>query len=105
MVAMHETVILQCEVETGALNRHVQFYWTLNNTTSIEKVPNDLIQSAGKISILKYTPDTEADFGEIACWAQNDVGLQKVPCYFYLSTARKLISSLTSYFIRWFRRG
>lgn len=92
MATVHETEILRCEVETGSSNPMVQFFWTLNDTTRIESVANDQIQSAGKVSILKYTPETEEDFGVIACWAQNDIGTQKIPCYFYLTPACKQIA-------------
>lgn len=89
MTTVYETVMIQCEVETGSANRHVQFFWMLNNTVRIQNGPEDEIQSADKSSILKYTPKTEDDFGMIACWAENDIGPQKTPCYFYLTSASK----------------
>ncbi|KAL6954529.1 hypothetical protein U1Q18_047140 [Sarracenia purpurea var. burkii] len=89
MAAVQETVILQCEVEPGLLNQHVQFFWSINNTIKITNVLDDEIQSSGKISILKYKPVTESDFGTLACWAQNDIGPQKTPCYFHLTLANK----------------
>lgn len=89
IATLHETIILQCEIESGMINRHVQFFWTLNNTRGVQNVVNGEIQSAGKVSILKYTPESEEDFGVLACWAQNDIGPQKIPCYFYVTLARK----------------
>ncbi|XP_065205997.1 hemicentin-1-like isoform X2 [Planococcus citri] len=89
MAAIHELVILQCEVEPGLMNQHVQFFWTINNTMKISNTLDDDIQSSGKISILKYTPLSESDFGTLACWAQNDIGTQKKPCHFHLTLANK----------------
>ncbi len=89
MATLHETVILQCEVEPGSSSRHLRFFWALNNTISVRDIVNDQTESAGKTSILKYTPEVEEDFGVVACWAENDVGTQKVPCYFSLMLASK----------------
>lgn len=45
--------------------------------------------SNGTVSILKYTPIAELDYGSLSCWASNDVGNQLNPCIFQLVAAGK----------------
>lgn len=54
--------------------------------------PLRLYSSNGHTSTLNYTPTTDMEYGTLACYGENAVGQQKVPCLFQLVAAGKLIS-------------
>lgn len=37
--------------------------------------------------IINYQPLTEQDYGELLCFGRNEVGVQKVPCVYYITPA------------------
>ena len=77
------------------------FRWSFNNSyendannngngisTSINR---SRFQANGTHSMLAYLADSEKDFGELRCWAQNEVGETDKPCVFTLMAAGKKI--------------
>ena len=82
----------------------LSFPWTLSNGRETTLLPREMSSDFGLASILVYTPRRDADFGELQCWALNDIGKQKEPCRFkivkegnsildfYSCTVHKLIS-------------
>lgn len=69
------------------------FSWYLNNTSGQRRL---LSNSRGKVSLadpvssyseLLFTPSNHLDFGQLECWAKNEIGEQKVAC---ITTIRQL---------------
>ncbi|ROT73153.1 hypothetical protein C7M84_008415, partial [Penaeus vannamei] len=63
--------------------------WAVNTSTGVVDVALNLSSSSGRSSIVRYTPQTHHDFGELLCWAVNDVGRQRKPCVFSVVPAAK----------------
>ncbi|KAK7071659.1 hypothetical protein SK128_020371 [Halocaridina rubra] len=61
----------------------------MNSSTGLVDLALNLYNSSGRTSILRYTPKTHLDFGDLLCWAINDIGLQKEPCIFRIIPAAK----------------
>ncbi|XP_047536861.1 hemicentin-1-like [Vanessa tameamea] len=81
----HETVSLHCSVDANPAL--VSFHWTFNNSGEQTEVPPRLYSSHGHTSTLNYTPTTDMEYGTLACYGENAVGQQKVPCLFQLVAA------------------
>ena len=80
---------VECHVESkpGATS----FRWTFNGTGELVDLTSGYRTTAdGSISILRYTPRSEMDFGTLLCWAANPLGLQSQPCVFHFYAAGKL---------------
>nr|CAD7567506.1 unnamed protein product [Timema californicum] len=75
---------VECEVDANPGGSDVKFSWTYNRSRDVLPVPGDRVNSSGTSSRLVYTPDSEQDFGTLACWASNSVGRQRVPCLFHV---------------------
>ncbi|XP_041969482.1 hemicentin-1-like [Aricia agestis] len=81
----HETVSLHCSVDANPAL--VSFHWTFNNSGEQTEIPPRLYSSYGHTSTLNYTPTTDMEYGTLACYGENAVGQQKVPCLFQLVAA------------------
>ncbi|XP_028031278.1 hemicentin-1 [Bombyx mandarina] len=81
----HETVSLHCSVDANPAL--VSFHWTFNNSGEQTEIPPRLYSSHGHTSTLNYTPTTDMEYGTLACFGENTVGQQKVPCLFQLVAA------------------
>ncbi|XP_064469484.1 neural cell adhesion molecule 1-like [Ornithodoros turicata] len=79
--ARHEAVQVSCEVSADPAT--VAFEWRLNSSAA-EVPPHS---SAGVRSFATVVARSEADYGALACWARNSVGIQKQPCVFVLVPA------------------
>jgi hypothetical protein len=61
------------------------------------------------MSILRYTPVSELDYGTLSCWAQNTIGTQTSPCVFQVVAAGKMsaaVALFTAFFsvsVKWGR--
>ncbi|XP_012060705.1 PREDICTED: neural cell adhesion molecule 1 [Atta cephalotes] len=87
-VARHETILLKCEVE-ALPDDYVRFSWTYNGTVGdVLPMPNSRVENKGLVSMLEYTPNTETDYGTLACWASNGIGRQRTPCIFNIVPAK-----------------
>lgn len=82
-----ETVLLECEVDSNP--KPLAFHWTFNNSGDSSLVSSSHFNNSGFISVMKYTPITDMDYGTLACWAQNSVGDQKRPCLYRVVAAGK----------------
>ncbi|CAG9565133.1 unnamed protein product [Danaus chrysippus] len=80
-----ETVSLHCSVDANPAL--VSFHWTFNNSGEQTELPPRLYNSHGHTSTLNYTPTTDMEYGTLACYGENAVGQQKVPCIFQLVAA------------------
>lgn len=58
------------------------YRWAVNTSSGVVDVPLNLSNSRGVKSLLRYTPQTHHDFGDLLCWAINDLGTQLTPCVF-----------------------
>lgn len=85
--ARHEELQVPCHVH--AHPAPTMFRWAVNTSTGVVDVALNLSSSSGRSSIVRYTPQTHHDFGELLCWAVNDVGRQRKPCVFSVVPAAK----------------
>ncbi|XP_071868326.1 neural cell adhesion molecule 1 isoform X1 [Bombus fervidus] len=92
----HETISLVCGVQSKP--PPITFHWTFNNSGELMNVPANrftqvkplsLITSHWHGSRLNYTPANDMDYGTVACWAKNRIGVQKTPCLFQIIVAGK----------------
>ncbi|KDR10051.1 hypothetical protein L798_00313, partial [Zootermopsis nevadensis] len=84
-----ESLDIACEVETDPPAR--SFKWKFNNSgETLEVSPERFAATSnGTMSILRYTPVSELDYGTLSCWAQNAIGPQISPCVFQVVAAGK----------------
>ncbi|XP_057337300.1 hemicentin-2-like isoform X2 [Microplitis mediator] len=87
-----ESLNISCKVEADPPVRN--FRWKFNNSgATLEVSPKQftipMSGDADGVSILKYTPVTDVDYGTLSCWADNEVGTQARPCLFQIVTAGK----------------
>ena len=85
-----EMLDIECRVEADPPAH--RFRWKFNNSGEIVEVPVDKfsVNPSSGLSVLKYTPATELDYGTLSCWAENIVGEQCKHCLFQLVAAGKL---------------
>ncbi|XP_043801372.1 hemicentin-2-like [Apis laboriosa] len=92
----HETISLVCGVQSKP--PPITFHWTFNNSGELMNVPSNrftpvkplsLITSHWHGSRLNYTLANDMDYGTVACWAKNRIGVQKTPCLFQIIVAGK----------------
>lgn len=77
---------MECHVESkpGATN----FRWAFNGTGELVEITSGYRTTAdGSISVLRYTPRSELDFGTLLCWAANPLGIQSQPCVYHFYAA------------------
>ncbi|CAH1977120.1 unnamed protein product [Acanthoscelides obtectus] len=84
-----ESVDIVCEIESDPPAR--SYRWKFNNSGETLEVSSERFASTsnGSISILRYTPVSELDYGSLTCWASNRVGHQVQPCVFQVVAAGK----------------
>uniref|UniRef100_A0AAR5Q314 Ig-like domain-containing protein n=1 Tax=Dendroctonus ponderosae TaxID=77166 RepID=A0AAR5Q314_DENPD len=83
-----ETIDVICQIESDPPAK--SYKWKFNNSgETIDMEAERFASSNGTLSILKYTPIAELDYGSLSCWAANDVGTQVNPCVFQLVAAGK----------------
>ncbi|XP_050679951.1 nephrin-like isoform X2 [Leptidea sinapis] len=85
--ALQEPSMVECEVD--AFPPPDTFEWTLNNSAGSIKVDPErfTVNSKDGISILKYIPVSDVDYGTLACRATNLAGQQVAPCVYTLLPA------------------
>ena len=85
-----EIINITCSVESYPLP--TSFTWALNTSaTDLLDVPRSHTSNKEYSSVLTYTPHTPLDYGSLLCWAENDVGRQKEPCVFQVSSKLKIL--------------
>lgn len=84
-----ESLEIVCEVDADPPAD--SFRWKFNNSGETLDVGPERFSSNGSVSVLKYTPVADLDYGTLSCWAQNSIGLQVMPCVFQLIAAGKLM--------------
>ncbi|KAK0090772.1 hypothetical protein PV325_003792 [Microctonus aethiopoides] len=87
-----ESLNISCRVEADPPVHN--FRWKFNNSgetleVSPQRFTVPMPGDANGISVLKYTPATELDYGTLSCWADNEVGSQAKPCLFQIVAAGK----------------
>ncbi|XP_015440009.1 PREDICTED: hemicentin-2-like [Dufourea novaeangliae] len=92
----HETISLVCGVQSKP--PPTTFHWTFNNSGELMSVPSNRFTQVKPLtritshwhgSRLNYTPENDMDYGTVACWAKNRIGVQKTPCLFQIIVAGK----------------
>ncbi|TGZ54848.1 Kin of IRRE-like protein 1 [Temnothorax longispinosus] len=84
-----ESLDIACRVEADPPAHN--FRWKFNNSgETLEVAPARFsMEKSSGVSVLRYTPSTELDYGTLSCWADNVVGTQSRPCLFQLVAAGK----------------
>ncbi|KAF7286927.1 hypothetical protein GWI33_003193 [Rhynchophorus ferrugineus] len=84
-----ESIDVVCEIESDPPAK--SYKWKFNNSGETLELEQERFSrtSNGSISVLKYTPITELDYGSLSCWASNVVGNQVSPCVFQVVAAGK----------------
>ncbi|RLU16894.1 hypothetical protein DMN91_010963 [Ooceraea biroi] len=87
-----ESLDIACSVEADPPAHN--FRWKFNNSgETLEVAPGRFsMEKSSGVSVLRYTPNTELDYGTLSCWADNLVGTQSRPCLFQLVAAGKPFS-------------
>nr|XP_031846638.1 hemicentin-1-like [Nomia melanderi] len=82
-----ESLDIACRVEADPPAHH--FRWKFNNSGEmLEVAPGRFsMEKSSGVSVLRYTPATDLDYGTLSCWADNFVGTQARPCLFQLVAA------------------
>lgn len=86
-----ESLNIACKVEADPPAHN--FRWKFNNSGETLEVAQgrfSMERSSG-VSVFRYTPTTELDYGTLSCWADNSVGRQARPCLFQLIAAGKYL--------------
>ncbi|KAG5327446.1 NCAM2 protein, partial [Pseudoatta argentina] len=92
----HETISLVCGVQSKP--PPTTFHWTFNNSGELMSVPATKYAQVKPVSLitnhwhgsrLNYTPENDMDYGTVACWARNRIGVQRTPCLFQIIVAGK----------------
>lgn len=92
----HETISLVCGVQSKP--PPTTFRWTFNNSGELMNMPSTRYAQVKPLSLitthwhgsrLNYTPENDMDYGTVACWARNRIGMQKTPCLFQIIVAGK----------------
>ncbi|XP_018560909.1 neural cell adhesion molecule 2 [Anoplophora glabripennis] len=84
-----ESVDIVCEIESDP--PAMSYRWKFNNSGETLDVAAERFAktSNGSVSVLRYTPVSELDYGSLSCWATNSVGHQVNPCVFQVVAAGK----------------
>ncbi|KAL1114898.1 hypothetical protein AAG570_007722 [Ranatra chinensis] len=86
--SIDEAVRVRCVVSADPPD--VSFVWQFNNSgESFPVAPHRYAPTNGTVSELVYTPNSERDYGTLACWATNSIGRQADPCTFQVVPATK----------------
>ena len=82
-----ESLEIACEVDADPPVEN--FRWKFNNSGETLDVGQERFTNNGSVSVLKYTPVADLDYGTLSCWAQNAIGMQVTPCIYQLVVAGK----------------
>lgn len=80
-----ESLEIVCEVDADPPAD--SFRWKFNNSGETLEVGPERFTHNGSVSVLKYTPVADLDYGTLSCWAQNSIGMQMMPCVYQLVAA------------------
>lgn len=86
-----ESLNIACKVEADPPAHN--FRWKFNNSGETVEVAQGRfsMETSSGVSVFRYTPTTELDYGTLSCWADNSVGRQARPCLFQLIAAGKYL--------------
>lgn len=85
-----ESLDISCNVDTDPPAH--SFKWKFNNSGETMEVGSERFSSNGSTSVLRYTVQSDLDYGTLSCWAENSVGAQLAPCVFQVVAAGKLLA-------------
>lgn len=85
-VALREKASVSCQVD--AYPTDVEFKWTFNSS-STGRVTEVSSHKKGLFSVVDHFPMSEYDYGQLNCYAKNDIGFQAEPCTFNIVHASK----------------
>ncbi|XP_057369209.1 synaptogenesis protein syg-2-like [Daphnia carinata] len=94
-VAKQETAVVRCQTDAIPLARSHR--WAFNASVSSEMTEltvnrTQILHQSGSShleegteaqdSVFSYTPQSDRDYGNLLCWARNDIGEQREPCVY-----------------------
>ena len=85
-VARFETVRINCDVVSNP-SVGLRFHWVFNTSGESMQMENAGVRVDGTRSTVDYTPRTELDYGNLLCWGENSIGVQRQPCTYHIIPA------------------
>ena len=85
-VARYETVTVTCNVLSNPAGG-LRYHWVFNTTGETVQMDRTAVKVDGSRSVVEYTPRTELDYGNLLCWGENSIGVQRQPCTFHIIPA------------------
>ncbi|CAG0879941.1 unnamed protein product [Cyprideis torosa] len=86
-VARMEEANITCHV--SAVPPPFAFRWTFNKSSTELDLPSSTYTFLGHTSVLRYSPKTDQDYGSLLCTAENEIGVQEVPCHYHIISIGK----------------
>lgn len=100
--SLDEVLRVRCHVTADPAD--VTFVWQFNNSgESFEVSQSRYGTGNGSTSELNYTPKSDRDYGTLACWGKNAIGLQAKdgPCIFQIVPAGMFITLFNFIELTW----
>ena len=85
-VARYETVRITCDV-TSNPRVGLRFHWVFNTSGETMQMENGAVKVDGTRSMVDYTPRSELDYGNLLCWGENSIGVQRQACTYHIIPA------------------
>ena len=85
-VARFETIRVSCQVMSNPATG-LRYHWVFNTTGETVQVEGAAVKVDGSRSVLEYTPRSELDYGNLLCWGENSIGVQRQPCTYHIIPA------------------
>ncbi|XP_042865650.1 synaptogenesis protein syg-2-like isoform X2 [Penaeus japonicus] len=84
-IARNDQVMVQCRVDASP--GHVTFKWYLRTNTKLINIPTEWFTVQDRTSSLNYNVTGIYAYGDILCYASNELGEQAKPCSYTLVPA------------------
>lgn len=85
--AIDDMVNLTCRV--NASPGYVSFRWYFRSPENLLNITKDLFSVQDRTSLLTHRVQADTDYGDVLCFAANDIGEQAMPCTFSVVPAGK----------------
>lgn len=85
-VARFETAKINCDVMSNP-SVGLRFHWVFNTSGETVQMEQSGVRVEGTRSQVEYTPRSELDYGNLLCWGENSIGVQRRPCTYHIIPA------------------
>ena len=65
----------------------LSFHWVFNTSGEAVEMKNTAVKVDGTKSMVDYIPKSELDYGNLLCWGENSLGVQRDPCTYHIIPA------------------